>query len=305
MYSRKKIGIPENFDELLPDLKSKTLKWEAVCYSGTKINSSSTITFHQPVVSGSYGTLILIPGLATNNDFDPLMKSITYWALTHKYNVVHISTFINDFMNPVSPEQLAKNTYQEFQDIINQSLTFIQPYTLNQYSMVIGHCASANGIIDAFNNRVKNSEEIPVSSALLFAPWPKTPSQEYENSVLHLLTNEIERQSKMSELDFISKIKLGHMNFLYSMNNFRSEIDNVTFEPDLMVKWDIPVTFVAAQRDKLSKPERVQKNYETLAGVSNNFKYLYLVNRKHSFEKLYTDSQAIINLIKSQKPKRR
>ena len=104
-----KFGIPNNFDELLPGLRSKTLKWETVCRSGTKINSTANISFYQ--TTNSYGTFILIPGLATNADVDPLMKSITFWALTHRYNIVKMDTFINDFLDEITPEKMKLNTY--------------------------------------------------------------------------------------------------------------------------------------------------------------------------------------------------
>ena len=45
------IGVPENFNDLLPELKAKTLKWETVCYSGTKINNNAKISFYSAITN--------------------------------------------------------------------------------------------------------------------------------------------------------------------------------------------------------------------------------------------------------------
>ena len=297
-----KFGIPEDFETLLPNLKEKTLKWETVYHSGSEINSSSNISFYQPLSDNFYGTIILIPGLATNIDFDPLMKAITYWALTHKYRIINISTFIHDFLSEIKPEKMQNNTYPEFKTIIHQSLKFVQPYIINKPSVLIGHCASSNGIIDTFNECVKKDEKIPVSSTMLFAPWPKRPNDNYKESV-YRLKKEYEQQVDTKKLDQISTIKLAHIRFLFAMADFIQETENTKFEPDLMIQWGIPVTFVTAQRDKICPPARIKQYYDILRQKSDNFNYLYLPNKKHSFEKLYEDTNAVISLIRSQRKK--
>ena len=298
--TNKSLGLPENFADRLPELRQKTLKWQTVYHSGSKINSAATITFHQAVSDKSLGTIILIPGLATNNNFDPLMSSVSYWGLTHKYNIVTIDTFINDFLSEIKPEKIKFNTYEEFKTIIYQSLKFVQSYNPNSYHIAVGHCASSNGITGTFNDCVKQSLPIPVQSALLFAPFSKTPSETFENSVKRLLSSTLNDVKRTN--DPVAKIKVKHLSFLAAMENFIKEEEAVSFEPDLMVQWNIPVTFVTGQLDKISPFDRINKYTEILNQKSSNFKHLYLKNKKHNFATLYTDTNAIIEIIRSQRP---
>ena len=113
------IGVPENFNDLLPVLKAKTLKWETVCYSGTKINNNAKISYDASFFPDSYGNIILSPGLGTNTDIDPLMRTITFWSLTHKYNIITFDTFLGQFCDVPSFEIAQKNTYSEFVSLLN------------------------------------------------------------------------------------------------------------------------------------------------------------------------------------------
>ena len=296
----KKLVIPDSFEEKLPELKQKTLKWTTVLNSGSKINSIANISFFQPNCQKPVGSFILVPALATNSKIDPLITAITYWALTHKYNVVNIDTFLGDFNSNIE-----QNTYPEFKTILTESIKFVQPHISNTYSIIIGHCVSATGITDVFNEEIKNGESLPVQAALFFAPWPVIPQMKYDalmNRCKYMESKGID----VFKLDIETQLKVAHMKFVCAMKDFTKEAENSQYEPEIMAQWQIPITFVVAGRDEISPHARAKEKFAQLKQLvpnTNKLSYLYLPERKHSFEKLYTDSKAIIDLIKTQRQK--
>lgn len=296
-----KLGIPENFAEKLPDLKSKTLKWETIYKSGTQINSKSTISFYQSLTP-NVGNLILIPGLASNSKIDPLMKAIQYWGLTHRYNIINIDSFLGDIENDVTPDNIHNNTYPELKTVLTGSIKFVQPYTMNKHTCVIGHCVSASLITDILNDCVKNQEQVPVQSAILFAPFPKIPQSKYDAIMSRRMQIETENKN-ISILDPVTTLKLKHMKFVCAMQEFVKSVENVAFEPKIIAQWGIPVSFVVAGRDKISPASRAKENFELLSKESGPTKpqYLYLPERKHTFEQLYANYKDIIQIIKTQR----
>ena len=306
----KQFGIPSNFDELLPDLKSKTLKWETVCYSGTKINQSAKISYYATISTNPYGDIILSPGLGTNTDIDPLMKMLTFWALTHRHNVITLNTFLGEFSENPSFEQAQINTYQEFVSLLESSIKFIEPYSIASKNILIGHSAGATGIIDALNNIAKKEEKININSVMLFAPWA---SEEWHETFKELVytrckSNNFENPNKILPIMNIFDADLTKTSrYMSIMPKFFNDMDNSPFRPDLMNKWNSYITIIAGEKDKKAPKEVLEQRFQELEKQSNRnlFKFIVLPNAKHSFLHIYENNQSVISLIKSQRKRLR
>ena len=297
------LGIPENFADKLQGLKSKTLKWETLYKSGTEKNSKTTISFYQSL-NPAIGNLILVPGMATNSRIDPLMKMIQYWGLKHRYNIINIDSFLGDFEKDITTENVHNNTYSELKTVLSGSLSFIQPHIVNKHACIIGHCVSTTIITDILNDNVKNEEKLPVNSAIFFAPFPKILPSKYDAIVSKRAQMETENKN-IANLDPISALKLKHMNFICAMHEFIETVDTIPFEPKIIAQWGIPVSFVVAGRDKISPAMRAKENFEQITKEQGTTKaqYLYLPERKHTFEQLYKNYNDIIQIIKTQRIK--
>ena len=306
----KQFGIPSNFDELLPDLKSKTLKWETVCYSGTKINQSAKISYYATISTNPYGDIILSPGLGTNTDIDPLMKMLTFWALTHRHNVITLNTFLGEFSENPSFEQAQINTYPEFVSLLESSIKFIEPYSMASKNILIGHSAGATGIIDALNNIAKKEEKININSVMLFAPWA---SEEWHETFKELVytrckSNNFENPNKILPIMNIFDADLTKTSrYMSIMPKFFNDMDNSPFRPDLMNKWNSYITIIAGEKDKKAPKEVLEQRFQELEKQSNRnlFKFIVLPNAKHSFLHIYENNQSVISLIKSQRKRLR
>lgn len=293
-------GVPDNFNSLLPDLKAKALKWEAVCYSGTEINNSTKINYYS--VSSPLGDLILSPGLGTNTDIDPLMKMITYWGLTHQHNIITINTFLGDFLPMPSKEIAERNTYPEFIASLKSSIKFIEPYSLENKNILIGHSTGATGVIDALNDMTDKGEKINLFSVMLFAPWASAQwGQAFKEMVY--------KRCKSSNFDNPNKILPvtnmfnNHTGYMNIMPQFITDMDNMPFRPDLMNNWGTYTTIIAGECDKKAKPEDLQKKFDELKKQPNHsrFRFIVLPKAKHSFLSIYKNNQCAISLIQSQK----
>lgn len=298
-----KLGIPENFADKLPDLKSKTLKWETLYKSGTEKNSKTTISFYQSLNS-NVGNLVLVPGMASNSKIDPLMKMIQYWGLTHRYNIINIDSFLGDFEKEITPDNIHDYDYSELKTVLQRSLKFIQPHIANKHSCIIGHCVSTTIITDMLNDDIKNGEALPVQSAILFAPFPKILPSKYDAIMSRRMQIEAENKN-CAILDPITALKLKHMKFICAMHDFIETVEAIPFEPEIIAQWGIPVSFVVAGRDKISPATRAKENFEQITKEQGTTKaqYLYLPERKHTFEQLYKNYNDIIQIIKTQRNK--
>ena len=80
-------------------------------------------------------------------------------------------------------------------------------------------------------------------------------------------------------------------------------MDSVEFQPELMDKYNIPITLVAGGRDKKSPPEELRKKYNILRTGKNAhlWKFVSFKESRHSFIDQYKDWGAILRLVQSQK----
>ena len=303
-----KFGIPEDFETKLPDLKDKTLKWETVCYSGTKINNSAKISYYATTANNPYGNLILSPGLATNTNIDPLMKMLTFWGLTHRHNVITLNTFLGEFIDTPSFENAQRNTYPEFVSLLESCIKFIEPYSITSKTILIGHSAGATGIIDALNNIVKKDEKININSVMLFAPWASEEWHETFKGFVYTRceSNKFENPHKILPIMNIFDAELTKKTrYMSIMPKFFNEMDNSSFRPDLMNKWNTYITIIAGEKDKKAPKEVLEQHFQELEKQSNRnkFNFVVLPNAKHSFLRIYENNQSVISLIKSQRKK--
>lgn len=303
-------GIPNNFDELLPDLKGKTLKWETVCYSGTKINNSAKISYYSALSPSPYGDIILSPGLGTSTDIDPLMKMLTFWALTHRHNVFTFNTFLSEFSDMPSLEIASRNTYPEFVTLLESCVKFIEPYSIENKNILIGHSAGATGIIDALNNIAKKDEKVNLHSVMLFAPWASEEWHETFKTMIYQRceSNKFENPHKiLPVINIFDEHNTQKVRYMSIMPKFFYEMDNSPFRPDLMSKWNTYITIVAGEKDRKAPKEALEERFKELMEQPNRnrFQFIVLPNAKHSFLHIYANNQSVISLIKSQRKKLR
>lgn len=307
MSFREHIGVPDNFDKILPELKTKNLKWEAVCYSGTKINQSAKISYYASISPNSYGNIVLSPGLGTNTDIDPLMKALTFWALTHKYNIITFNTFLGNFYTFPSFEIAQKNTYHEFTASLESCVKFIEPYCIKSPSILIGHSAGATGIIDALNSIASKKDKINFQSVILFAPWASKEWHDYFKELVyhHCETSTFNNPHKILPIINMFDIeKYGSTRYVPILPDFLKDMENSVFKPDLMNNWNTYVTIVIGSKDRKVSKETLRQHYEELVKKSNDinrFQFIVLTDEKHSFIKIHQNIKSIIDLIKSQR----
>jgi len=307
MKQFKQLGVPDNYSELLPGLKQKNLKWETVCYSGTKINSSATISYYATPSPNPFGNIILSPGMCTNTNIDPLMKTLTYWALSHRHNVITFNTFLGEFHETPTVENARKITYKEFVKVLESCVKFIEPYSINQQNILIGHSAGATGIIDALNSIVKKNQKVNLTSVMLFAPWP---GSKWFNSLKQIVHARCESSNTKTPYGILPVTNIfdihecGHTRYVTLMPKFLSDITSTPFRPDLMTKWGTYITIVAGEKDRKTSLELLQERFNELQNTTKNrnrFKFIVLPNAKHSFLDVYENNRSVISLIQSQR----
>ena len=306
MILYNKFGIPDNFRDLLPELKARTLLWEKVCHSGTDINSSATVSYYAANVTNPYGNIILSPGLATNTDIDPLMKLLIFWALSNKYNVFTFNTFLGNFQNAPSFEQAKNNTYTEFVTLLEICIKLTAQYSMNQTNIIVGHSAGAAGITDALNSIASKNEKNNINSVLLFAPWLCLEWRDYIKEVIYKrsISNKFDNPHNILPFTNIFDMQeTGTNRYISVLPKFLDDMCTSPFRPDLMSKWDTHITIVAGEKDKKSPPYLVQKRYKELKKYRNkkHLKFVLLSGAKHNFLNVYQRKRSVITLIKSQR----
>lgn len=311
-----RIQIPANFQEYLPGLKEKTFKWRFE-YSTRSDNATiGYITHYSPVLPGGKhvsGNIILSPGLASNADIEPLMQAITYWALTKKFSVYTITTFLGDFKKEVSSDLAQRNTFPEFIKLMDMGIDIIEQQCQNQWTCLIGHSAGATGAIEIFNKRIADNKRPRLSAAILFAPWLTPQWTDFIKSVYK--TRHCDKD--ITDKEF-AEIPMGHISphdisasgdtrYVTVYPAFYDSLEFSTFQPDLMAQYNIPVTIVGAGRDRKSPVEMLRNIYQTLSVGPNGslFKYIEFPNSKHSFINQHKDYDSIIKLIRTQRVRKK
>lgn len=296
----------------LPALKDAAFRWELKYSSRTENKTIGQISYYSVNNTPSDNSIILVPGLASNTRSEPLMKIIEYWALTVKYDVYCLDTFLGNFLPEQSQELATKHTFAEYIDLIDTGLDRIESeckankYT---YSCLIGHSAGATGIFDIYNKRISDRKKLRFSASVLFAPYicdefvtyiknfykhryftPEIPDEEFNNKTIGISSPHEPRPD-------------GKFTYISVLPNIFDDVKQSEFKPELMDRYNIPITLVAGGRDRKSPPEELRKKYNILKSGKNGhlWKFVIFKDAKHSFIDQYGDWHAIIRLIQSQK----
>ena len=166
--------IPDNYSDVLTELKGKHFAWDMNFSSRTENKTIGHITHYAIDDTPSTNCLILIPGLASNTRTEPLMKVIEYWALMNKHDVYCLDTFLGDFLPDTSQELANKHTFAEYIDLIDSGLDVIETHVKTkkyEYSCLIGHSAGATGTFEIYNKRIRERKKLRFSASVMFAPY--------------------------------------------------------------------------------------------------------------------------------------
>lgn len=304
--------IPDNYSDALAELKGRSFRWETNFCSRTDNKTIGHITHYSIDNTPAENCLVLIPGLASNTRSEPLMKVIEYWALMNKHDVYCLDTFLGDFLPEVSQDLADKHTFAEFIDLIDMGMEIISRDVKDKkyaYSCVVGHSAGATGALEVFNKRIGERKKLRFSSSVLFAPYVAHEFTNYMKSFYkgYYFNNQISDEDFMKTVVGVNsphEERLGNKYKKISiLPAFYNDVASVEFRPDLMDRYSIPVTLVAAGRDRKSPPEELRKKYEVLhEGKNGNlWKFVVFQNSRHSFIDQHKDWNAILSLIRSQK----
>ena len=313
MQSLKYTLIPDDYSNTLAQLKGQYFRWETNYSSRTENKTIGHISYYSINETPAENCLILIPGLGSNTRTEPLMKVIEYWALMNHHDVYCLDSFLGDFLPVVSQELAEKHTFAEFIDLVDTGMDYIEKSVKEKkykYSCVIGHSAGATAAFEIYNKRIMERKKLRFNASIMFAPYlDKSFTIYIHNFYKRHCTEEAmsEPEFKQTAISMSSPHEqpLGepvktHVSVLPSIF---SDIDSVEFRPDLMDKYNIPITLVAGGRDKKSPPEELRKKYNILRSGKNGhlWKFVVFKNSRHSFIDQHKDWGAILRLIQSQK----
>jgi dienelactone hydrolase len=307
MKPLKDVFIPQNFMDVLPELKGKSFAWKMDFSSKTNVATTGHITHYEIKNASSRGNFVLVPGLASNTNIEPLMCATTYWALSHKYNIYALDTFLGDFQHEYTDELAKKNTLPEFMDLMDAGLEIIEKMSVGAWTCVVGHSLGGAGTLEVFNRRVQQQKPIGFSGAILFAPfvvrewndftkwfmkhyqYPDTPAEEYYVSPIGLMSPH--------DLDITKENR-----YVSVYPSFFDDLSNLKPRPDLMAQYNIPVTMVAGGKDRKSPAENMRKIYQDVNAYAPvaKMRFVEFPDSRHSFINQHNDWTSILHLIKSQ-----
>ena len=225
--------IPDNYYEILNELKDKHFCWETNFCSRTENRTIGHITHYSIDNSPAQNCLILIPGLASNTRTEPLMKVVEYWALTHRHDVYCLDTFLGDFLPFVSQELAEKHTFDEFINLVDTGMDIIEKDVKSKnyrHSCLIGHSAGAIGAFEIYNRRIRERKKLRFSASVMFAPHIEHSFTVYIQNFFKKFTfkNNINEEISLYYLKFpknVSNAKNQKQELLelYNNSSFKSE----------------------------------------------------------------------------------
>ncbi|MBR6685608.1 MAG: hypothetical protein IKL37_05120 [Alphaproteobacteria bacterium] len=312
-YDNKIIHIPDEWNTALNDLKQGAIQWRMEFCSHTEQKTIGHIS-HYSIDKNATNCLILVPGLASNTDTEPLMRVITYWALVNNHDVYCLDTFWGRFLPTVSQELAQQQTFEEYINLIDTGMDRIETECKNHkysYSCVIGHSAGATATLEIYNRRILQHKKLRFSASIMFAPYVDKSFIEYITNFF--VTHRSPSKEPMS-VEEIKRSAIGlvspheprqnnQVRYLSVLPTVYSDVDSVRFCPEIMDKYGIPITLVAGGRDRKSPPNELRKKYNILREGKNGnlWKFVVFKNSRHGFIDQYKDWGAILRLIQSQK----
>lgn len=305
MKPLKDFFVPKDYADELSQLKEQSFAWNMDFSSKTEIANVGHITYYEIRDAKPYGNLVLVPGLASNTDIEPMMRAITYWSLKHKFNIYAIDSFFGDFQDTIDATAAAKNTVPEFVDLMDAGLDIVAKMSVNQWTCVIGHSLAGGAVLEVFNRRILKKQPIGYSAAVLFAPYvvrgwldatkdfikghqyPDVSYAEFYNSPVGVV----------SLHDFV---KVGYARRISVFPQVYD--DDLKPRPDLMAQYKIPITMVAGGKDRKAPVEYIRGICDATLQYSDKPKITFVEfpESKHSFINQHNDWNAVLRLIQSQ-----
>ncbi len=304
----RNIFIPADFDRKLNDLKNKTKKSVFSYTSSSAINSVGRIIKYN-ISDTPAGNFVLVTGMASNCDTEHLMRAATYWALINNCNVYSINTFMADFHPTISIQDAQRNTFPEFVKLIEVGMDIIQKQCGNIWTGIIAHSAGAASVIEVFNQHVRENKPTGVNAAIMFAPY--ISQQNYER--IKKLYKIRFHYTDMSDEEF-EHIPLGltapnetpeqnEAKYITIFPKFLADMSRLRAEPELMNKYNIPLTIVGAGRDKKVSTPALAALHSQLRTQPNGkmFSFVEIKDSDHAFTGQHTNRAALLKLIRSVK----
>ena len=304
------VFIPQEYDADLSAMKEKYFAWKMQFSSKTNLANSGQITYYEIRDVNARGNFVLIPGLASNTEIEPLMRAVMYWSLRHKYNVYAVDTFLGDFKSEISVESAAKNTIPEFVDLMDVGLDIVSKMSIGKWTCVIGHSLGGSGTMEVFNRRVQENKPVGFSGAILFAPfvvkeWWNFTKQFIKHYQYPDLSDEDFYKNPIGMISYHDVCEKKQTRYISLYPEFLDDIDKLQPQPELMAKYNIPVTLVGGGRDRKSPIEKMRNLYNSVQQYPNGgkIKLVEFPDSRHSFIDQHNDWSAILHLIKSQYPR--
>ena len=299
--------IPKDYEKELGELKNKYFAWKMEFSSKTSVANTGHITHYEIRGAEPHGNFVLVPGLASNTQIEPLMCAITYWSLKHRYNIYAIDSFLGDFQPDITTALAEKNTVPEFIDLMDVGLEIVSKISANKWTCVVGHSLGASGTLEVFNRWVQQNKAINFSGAILFAPFVIKKWHDFTKRFINHY-----QYSDLPEEEFYTKpvgLISPHdayyttvMRYVSVYPNLFDDIDKLKPRPDLMAQYNIPITLVAGGEDKKSPVEYMRAIYDAACQYSNSnkMKFVEFPTSRHSFIDQHGDWRAILELIRTQ-----
>lgn len=304
------VFIPKNYDDYLSELRHRHFAWKMDFSSKTNVSNTGQITYYEIRDAAARGNFVLVPGLASNTQIEPLMRAVTYWSLKHKYNIYAVDHFLGDFQPSISVESARKNTVPEFIDLMDVGFDIVSKMSANKWTCVIGHSIGGIGITEVFNRRVQQNKPIGFSGAILFAPFvTKEWGVFTRNFMKHYqypkLSDEEFYKNPIGMTSYHDICEHKRTRYVSLFPEFLDEIVKLKPQPELIARYNIPVTLVAGGKDKKSPAGHMRAICSDVQKISNNgnMKIVEFPTGRHSFIDQHNDWAAILRLIKSQRPR--
>ena len=240
------------------------------------------------------------------------MKNLIFWGLNHRRNVITIDTFLGEFKDrlsaPEAKQYADKNTYSEFVSLVEQSIKFIQPYTIPNKNILIGHSAGATGLTDALNNLTIKDIKTNAGSVMLFAPC-------FGVQQIGTIDKAVKRRIESNRDKYPDDVLImpnaqdvwetHRLRNVYVSPDFIVDMFKSDFRPDLMNKWGTYITIVAAQKDTKVSIKCLKQCFEKMENMScaDLFKMITISDSQHSILAPNQNNRKVLNIIKNQKTK--
>lgn len=268
---------------ITPEIKEHAIQWRAKI-PGTSAASFGYVTkysLHTP----ARGSLILVPGMASNCKTEPLFQEFINWGLRHKYDVYSLETFLGRFQPDVNLKYAQVNTVPELINLIDNGLTTIAKHTNHKPLRIVAHSAGAVGTMFAINQQIAQNRPINIKNVTLFAPF--IADERFARiKKLYRCRSKSEEEFQRTPIRIENPFaKPSQPRYISVLPSFFEQITNLNLVTPETATYKFPVTIVGGGRDNKVPCDALHKLYKELATLPNgcNFQYVMLPKSNHSF----------------------